>query len=158
MNYIKVILIIFGTLSLCIGIIGILVPGIPTTPFVLLTAGLYLKSSDRLYQRLISNRYIGPYILEFQKNKGLTRKTKLYAISVMWFMIIISCLFFIEQLSLILLVSGVGFVGTLVMGFLLPTVDIPDNRSKKINLVKGSLKRDSSPDKTDSGHSRSTSG
>ena len=49
MNLIKVLLIVLGTLSLCVGIIGIVVPGLPTTPFVLLTAGLYIKSSDKLY-------------------------------------------------------------------------------------------------------------
>ena len=54
MNLFKVILIALGTLSLCIGIIGIIVPGLPTTPFILLTAGLYINSSDRSYQKLIT--------------------------------------------------------------------------------------------------------
>ena len=83
MSLVKIILIVLGTLSLGIGIIGIVVPGLPTTPFLLLTAGLYVKSSDRLYQKLISNRYVGSYILEYQANKGMTKRAKLYAIGLM---------------------------------------------------------------------------
>ncbi len=59
MSFLKSILILLGTLSLCIGVIGIVVPGLPTTPFLLLTAGLYIKSSDKLYTKLISNRLVG---------------------------------------------------------------------------------------------------
>ncbi len=129
MNFFKIILILLGTLSLCIGIIGIVVPGLPTTPFILLTAGLYIKSSDRLYQKLIANRFIGSYISGFQTNKGMTRKAKLFAFSTMWFMIAISCLFFISPFALKLFVSTIGFIGTLVMGFIVPTVNISNNRN-----------------------------
>ena len=59
---IKTILIILGTVSLILGVTGIFIPGLPTTPFLLLTAGLYLRSSKKLYKRLISNQYIGCYI------------------------------------------------------------------------------------------------
>ena len=128
MNFFKVILIALGTLSLCIGITGIIVPGSPTTPFILLTAGLYVKSSDKLYQKLLANRLIGTYTLEFQTDKGMTKKTKLFAISTMWIMITLSCLFFISPLALKLVVSIIGFIGTLVMGFIVPTVNISNSR------------------------------
>jgi Uncharacterized protein conserved in bacteria len=122
MSLVKIILIVLGTLSLGIGIIGIVVPGLPTTPFLLLTAGLYVKSSDRLYQKLISNRYVGSYILEYQANKGMTKRAKLYAIGLMWAMITLSCLLFIHPLSIKLVVVAVGAIGTAVMGFVVPTV------------------------------------
>lgn len=122
MSFVKIILIVLGTLSLGIGIIGIVVPGLPTTPFLLLTAGLYVKSSDRLYQKLISNRYVGSYILEYQANKGMTKRAKLYAIGLMWAMITLSCLLFIHTLSIKLVVVAVGVIGTIVMGFVVPTV------------------------------------
>ncbi|MBW6479367.1 MAG: YbaN family protein, partial [Bacteroidales bacterium] len=60
----KILFAFLGTLSLILGVIGIFVPGLPTTPFLLLTAGLYMKSSERLYKLLISNKYLGPYILD----------------------------------------------------------------------------------------------
>ena len=122
MNFIKLVLIVLGTLSLCIGIIGIVVPGLPTTPFLLLTAGLYIKSSDKLYQKLIANPLVGSYIVEFQTKKGMTLKTKRFAIATMWVMITISCAFFIAPFIVKLIVIVIGFIGTLVMGFIVPTV------------------------------------
>lgn len=121
MNLIRILLIVLGTLSLCIGVIGIAVPGLPTTPFLLLAAGLYIKSSDRLYQKLINNRFVGPYILEFQTKKGMTIRTKLFAISSMWIMITISIVFLIAPQSIRVLVAIIGVIGTFVMGFAVPT-------------------------------------
>ena len=122
MSIIKVILILFGTLSLVIGVIGIIVPGLPTTPFLLLTAGLYVKSSDKLYSRLIRSRVMGSYITNLNKRKAMTIRSKLYAIISMWAMISMSCIFFIESLYVILAVSVLGIIGTIVMGFIVPTV------------------------------------
>jgi uncharacterized protein len=130
MNLFKVLLLILGTLSLFAGIIGIIVPGLPTTPFLLLTAGLYIKSSDKLYQKLIGNKLIGSYILGFQRNRGMTRKTKLSAIVIMWAMITISCVFLIRPVTIKIIVSVVGVIGTFVMGFIVPTIDISDNNNK----------------------------
>lgn len=127
MNLFTVVLIALGTLSLLIGIIGIAVPGLPTFPFILLTAGLYVKSSDKLYQRLMSNCFIGSYISKLQTNKGMTKRTKLFAIATMWVMIAVSCLFFISPLALELIVTLIGLIGTIVMGFIVPTVNISDN-------------------------------
>ena len=110
-----------GTLSLGIGVIAIFVPGIPTTPFLLITAALYLRSSERLYKKLISNKYIGPYILEFKANRGMTKRTKMHAIGTMWFMIAISCIFFIEPLNIKLIIISLGIIGTIVMGFIIKT-------------------------------------
>jgi len=117
----KIILVFLGTVSLVIGVIAVFIPGLPTTPFLLLTAGLYMKSSEKLYKKLISNKYLGPYILEFQSNKGMTRRTKLHAIGTMWVMIAISCVFFTRSFSIILLVISIGIIGTIVMGFIVPT-------------------------------------
>lgn len=118
---VRYILITAGTLCLMLGVVGIFVPGLPTTPFFLLTAGLYVRSSDRLYQRLISNRYIGIYIQNWQTEKGLTRKEKAGAVILMWTMIILSVLFFINSLPVRGIVIFVGLIGTLVMGFIVPT-------------------------------------
>lgn len=126
-------MIVLGTLSLCVGIIGIVVPGLPTTPFVLLTAGLYIKSSDKLYQKLIANRFVGSYVVEFKTKKGMTQRTKLFVIATMWAMITMSCVFFIAPFTLKLIVFIIGFIGTLVMGFIVPTVSISNRNSKKSN-------------------------
>jgi uncharacterized membrane protein YbaN (DUF454 family) len=119
---VKIIAIISGTILLGIGIIGIFLPGLPTTPFLLLSAGLYARSSDKLYQRIITNNYIGPRIIEYQRNKGLKKHEKVSAILFMWFMIFVSAFVFMHTLIPRLIIIAVGLIGTLVMGFILPTV------------------------------------
>jgi len=121
MSFKKILLVILGTISLAIGIIGIFVPGLPTTAFLLLTAALYMRSSDRLYRKLLNNRYLGPYILEFQTNRGMTKRTKTHAIGTMWFMISVSCIFFVNSWTIRLIIIGVGIIGTIVMGFIVRT-------------------------------------
>ena len=117
----KAILIIAGTISLVLGVIGIFVPGLPTTPFLVLTAGLYIRSSEKLYKMLIRNKYLGSYITEFQIRKGMTTKMKIYSISVMWIMIVMSITLFITPVLLKVIIAGVGLIGTFVMGFVVPT-------------------------------------
>jgi uncharacterized membrane protein YbaN (DUF454 family) len=122
MSLLKAILIVLGTVSLLAGAIGIFVPGLPTTPFLLLTSVLYVHSSDKLYKLLISNKRVGAYILNFRSNKGMTRKLKIYSICIMWVMITISCLFFIPTLSIKLIVAVLGLTGSFVMGIVVPTI------------------------------------
>lgn len=113
---------ITGTFFLGLGILGILIPGLPSTVFFLITASLYLKSSEKLYNRLISNKYIGPYILNYRKTKGLTPKMKIYSIVFMWIMISCSVLFFIHKPVADYIVLTAGVVGTFVVGLLIPTI------------------------------------
>jgi len=120
MEITKILLILLGTLSLIIGIIGIVVPGLPTTPFVLLTAGLYIRSSDKLYQRLIGNKIIGAYIVEYRSRKGMSLRTKISAIGTMWVMIAISCIFFQATFFIKGLIILIGLVGTVVMIYIVP--------------------------------------
>lgn len=121
MKLLKIFYIILGTISLGLGIIGIVVPGLPTTPFILLTAWLYIKGSDKLHKWLISNKIFGKYILNFEKNKGMTMKSKIVSTAMMWTMISISCTFFIESNTIRLVVIAMGAIGTSVMLFFLKT-------------------------------------
>lgn len=109
----KALFVFLGSLSLALGIIGIVVPGLPTTSFLLLSAYLYARSSDRLYYALLNHRFLGGYIKDFQK--GMSVRTKIRAISMMWAMIFISAYFFIEILFVRLILIAVGIVGTIVM-------------------------------------------
>jgi uncharacterized membrane protein YbaN (DUF454 family) len=125
MTIFKIFLIIIGTLSLSLGIIGIFVPGLPTTVFLLISAGLYGRSSDRLYGKLLGNKYLGPYILDYQERKGMTLRSKIYAISTMWIMITISSVFLINADMVRIIVICAGFVGTIVIGFFVKTSNNP---------------------------------
>ena len=119
---VQILLIILGTISLGFGILGIFIPGLPTTPFLLLTASLYLRSSKKLHQKLIANKYLGKYIIRFNEEKGITKIGKIYSISIMWLMITLSVLFLIQLLIVKIIVISVGIIGTIVMGFLLKTI------------------------------------
>ncbi len=123
----KILFILLGTLSLGVGILAIFIPGVPTTPFLLLAAWLYLKSSKRLYDKLMANRIVGGYIREFQSNRGMTVRTKLQAIGTMWLMIGISCVFMVDSVPIRLVIIVVGIVGTVVMGFIVRTADRNDH-------------------------------
>lgn len=118
---IKLLLVLAGTVALILGLIGILVPGLPTTPFLLLAALLYARSSEKLYRLLVQNKYIGPRIANFQATGKLTLKTKVSSITTMWVMIVVSCWFFILSLVVQLILIAAGIVGTVVMGYVIPT-------------------------------------
>lgn len=117
----NLLLVVLGTIALGLGITGIILPGLPTTPFLLLTAWLYLKSSEKLYKRVINNKYVGKYIRDYYEQKGMTLTQKISAISLMWFMIFISCTFFIPDNTISALIIVLGAIGTVVMGLVVPT-------------------------------------
>jgi uncharacterized membrane protein YbaN (DUF454 family) len=89
---INVILITFGTLFLIIGLIGIIIPILPTTPFLLLAAACYFKSSTKFYNWMMNNKIFGNYIKNYMEKKGIPIKVKLISIIVLWITIIISSL------------------------------------------------------------------
>jgi uncharacterized membrane protein YbaN (DUF454 family) len=102
-------LLVAGTLSLAIGIVGIVVPLLPTTPFLLLAAGCYLRSSQRFYNWLMGNRFFGNYIRNYIEGKGIPVKVKLFIIILLWVTIGISIWLVAKPLvTIILLIVAVG--------------------------------------------------
>ncbi|MBS4538796.1 DUF454 family protein [Clostridium sp. D2Q-11] len=73
---IKGILVFIGTLSVILGVIGIFLLLLPTTPFLLLAAACYIRGSKKFYNWLISNRFFGKYIKNYSEGKGIALKTK----------------------------------------------------------------------------------
>lgn len=131
----KYILIFLGILSLGLGILGIFIPGLPTTPFLLLAAILFVRSSSRLYEWLVNNRYLGKYIRNYRKQRGMSRRQKIYALALMWVMILLSVFVFLQSFTIKIIVIVVGLIGTFVMGFVVRTAksdadntDRTDNR------------------------------
>ena len=80
----KYILIILGSISLALGVIGIFLPLLPTTPFLLLSAALYVRSSENLYNWLINQKYLGTYIRNFREHKAIPLHAKIISISMIW--------------------------------------------------------------------------
>jgi len=73
-----------GTISLGLGIIGIVLPVLPTTPFLLLTAYCYDRGSERLHEWLMNNRVFGGYIRNYSEGRGIPLRAKITAISALW--------------------------------------------------------------------------
>lgn len=84
----KLLFIILGSVSLLLGILGIFLPLLPTTPFLLLAATLYFRGAPRLYQWLINQKTLGTYIQNFREHQALTLKTKIISISLTWLTIL----------------------------------------------------------------------
>ena len=80
----KYLLIILGSISLVLGVIGIFLPLLPTTPFLLLTAALYVRSSENLYQWLIHQKYLGTYIRNFREHKAIPLRAKIISVTMVW--------------------------------------------------------------------------
>ena len=80
----RYILVAVGTLSCVLGIIGIFVPVLPTTPFLLLSAALYFRSSPKLYRLLLNHRTLGPYIKNFREHKSIPLRVKIISVSMVW--------------------------------------------------------------------------
>ena len=80
----KYILIVLGSISLALGVIGIFLPLLPTTPFLLLAAALYVRSSEELYNWLIHQKYLGTYIRNFREHKAIPLHAKIISVTLVW--------------------------------------------------------------------------
>ena len=81
----RVLLVALGTVACLLGVVGIVVPLLPTTPFLLLAAALYCRSSPRLYDRLLGHRRLGAYIRHFREERALPLRVKVVSVSLVWF-------------------------------------------------------------------------
>ncbi|MNQ16014.1 Inner membrane protein YbaN [compost metagenome] len=87
----RMVLLIIGWLSVVLGVIGIFVPVLPTTPFLLLAAACFVRSSRRFYLWLVEHPRLGPWIRDYLEGQGIPLKGKVYALVLMWASISLSC-------------------------------------------------------------------
>lgn len=80
----RLFLLILGSVSLALGVLGIFLPVLPTTPFLLLTAACYVRSSTRFYQWLLKHPVLSRYILAYLDGKGMPPQAKRYTLLLMW--------------------------------------------------------------------------
>ncbi|PKK89272.1 MAG: DUF454 domain-containing protein [Candidatus Wallbacteria bacterium HGW-Wallbacteria-1] len=106
----KYFLIAVGFCSLALGILGIFLPLLPTTPFLLLSAYCFARSSDRAYQWLMNNRWFGEYIRNYQQGKGISLRHKAMTLSLLWLTIGYSAIFAVKLpgVKLLLLAIAIG--------------------------------------------------
>lgn len=80
---VRIVLWTVGSIALLLGVIGIVVPGLPTTPFVLVAAACYARASRRFYSWLVHNPTFGPLIREWRLHHSIPWRIKLFAIGTM---------------------------------------------------------------------------
>jgi uncharacterized membrane protein YbaN (DUF454 family) len=105
-------LIAAGTVCVALGVIGVFTPVLPTTPFMLLAAACYARSSERFYRRLVGSPTFGPTIIEWQRHRSIPYRTKIYAIVLMSATLGTSIIFFVANpwLQAALALMGVSVV------------------------------------------------
>jgi uncharacterized protein len=99
-----------GTLSTGLGIIGIVIPVLPTTPFLLLAAACYMRSSERFYRWLINNRIFGAYVRNYVEGRGMPLRVKVFTVLLLWLTIGLSMAFATQNLVIrvVLICVAVG--------------------------------------------------
>jgi uncharacterized protein len=117
---IRYILIAAGSIFLATGILGIFVPVLPTTPFLLLAAACYLRSSRSFYNWLMNNRYLGTYIRNYIEGRGMPLAVKIYTIVFLWITIGISI--FLSDVLILDIVLAIIAIGVTIHILVLKTI------------------------------------
>ncbi len=108
---ISFIFIFLGTLCVILGFVGIFIPVLPTTPFLLLAAYLYARSSPRFLNWLLANRLFGKFIDDYRSGRGIRLGHKIVSLSFLWITIISSIIWVVNpcwaRIALLLIAIGV---------------------------------------------------
>ncbi|MCY0966387.1 YbaN family protein [Parathalassolituus penaei] len=110
-----------GWLAVVLGVVGIFLPLLPTTPFLLLAAACFVRTSGRFYQWLLGHPHLGPYVLGYLDGSGLPLKAKVYTLLLMWGSLLLSAFFILDSRYARVLLPLIG-VGVTVYILRLPTL------------------------------------
>lgn len=111
----RAVLVAAGVLSLLLGLLGAVLPGLPTTPFVLLAAACFAKASPRLHQWLVQHRWLGPMVRDWEAHHTLPLRIKWLASAMMALMVGVSAWQLAERPAVQAAVLAAGLVGCLVV-------------------------------------------
>ena len=102
-----------GTLSLAVGVVGIILPVLPTTPFVLIAAACYLRGSKKMYDKLVKNRYFGGYLRDYMEGRGVSKRATVVSITSLWILILLSVVFATNDLIIRAVLIAVAIAVTI---------------------------------------------
>jgi hypothetical protein len=108
---------VVGIVSLGIGLFGVFVPLLPTTPFLLLAAACFLRSSTRLHRWLITHRWFGPYIRNYQEHRAITTPARAIVLLLLWGTLAYAAFMVVDNVAVrvLLLVVGLAVTTHIVM-------------------------------------------
>lgn len=104
-----------GLLSVVLAVLGVLLPGLPTTPFVLLAAACFAKGSPRLHRWLVNQKHLGPMVRDWEAHRSLPLRIKWLSTTLMTAMVLLSAWQFRGQPWLQFMLLGLGAVGAWVV-------------------------------------------
>ncbi len=104
-----------GVLCLALAILGVVLPGLPTTPFVLLAAACFARASPRLHAWLLNHRYLGPMVRDWEAHRSLPLRVKRIATGLMAVTVVLSAWQFMGRPWLAALLLGLGALGAWVV-------------------------------------------
>jgi uncharacterized membrane protein YbaN (DUF454 family) len=105
----RILLNVFGFLAIGLGAVGVFLPLLPTTPFVLLAAGCFASANPRMYNWLVKSKYFGEYIRNYREKTGISMQTRVRGIIFLWAALVLSALIFRHIHGwIILAVVGIG--------------------------------------------------
>lgn len=112
----RILLLVAGWFMVGLALLGILLPLLPSTPFLLLAAACFYKSSVRFYKWIFSNKFFGKYLQDYKEKRGVPLKVKLGTLLFLWISLMVS-FYFIPTLciSLLLMVVGISVTIHLLM-------------------------------------------
>lgn len=111
----KIIFFCLGIIFLVLSYIGIILPGIPAIPFILLSGWFFLNSSDALYNWMLKQRVIGKILRKFYSGEGVSKKMKWFVISQLWVSLIVAQFIFTMHWAGMLLINSVGILSSLLI-------------------------------------------
>jgi len=103
-----------GAVCVGLGVLGVVLPLLPATPFLLLASACFVRGSERLNRRLLGNKYLGPYITNIKERRGLPLRAKVYTLLLLWPSLLLSA-YRLDSLALIALLVACGGIGTAVV-------------------------------------------
>lgn len=101
-------LVVLGSLFVSLAIIGIILPLVPTTPFLLLASACYARSSEKYHNWLLNHRWFGKYIRNYEAGRGIPMRVKASMLAVLWTTMILTATFIVDipWLRIMLLVTA----------------------------------------------------
>ena len=131
----RILLLVAGTLSVALAILGIFLPLLPTTPLLLLAAWCYARSSERFYRRLLANRWLGPYIRNYREGRGMAARAKASSLVVLWLAMSVTIGVVTPVWWVSLLLVGIG------SGISIFLLRLPTCRQEELSVVEEDLPR-----------------
>ena len=108
----RLLLTILGSLALALGTIGMVLPVLPTTPFLLLALACFMGSNEKLFRFILTNKWLSPYVKDYMNGDGIPLKVKKRVILMIWLTIGFSVVVIIDQLFVRILLLTIASIVT----------------------------------------------